>query len=212
MQAGPPPEFWVGFFVCIAIVFAVVLIIQIFFLLTLMRTQKEVAERNRELSPGMVWLTLIPLFGMIWVLIMVPKLSNSLRREFEDRGWRTEGEGFARATGMIWAFGGLVNTFLSVLQNVAQFGGQMEVAMLLSVLSLPIGLTILVCWIMYWVQMAQYGRRLREDGPRYAPGSTEADYDDEYRPRRDGDDYDRPRREDDDYDRPRRNEDYDRPR
>ena len=42
---GPPPEFWIGFFVCFGLILVVGLLIQIFFLLTLYRTQSEVAER-----------------------------------------------------------------------------------------------------------------------------------------------------------------------
>jgi hypothetical protein len=196
-QPGPPAEFLLGMLVCIAVVFAVVLIIYIFFLLTLYRTQKEVAERNREIAPGLVWLTLIPLFSTFWVLYMVPKLASSLRREFEDRGWRTVDEGFGRTTGLIWAWGGIVSLLLSAAQNAVQFAGVMEVAMLISLLSLPISLAILVCWIMYWVQMYQYGKRLREGERGYRSGSLEEDYDDDRpRGRRDEDDYDRDRYDD----------------
>src|SRR6187549_1302415 len=103
-QQGPPMEFLAGFLVCMFVILAIVILIQVLFLMTLFRTQKAVDERNRELTPGMVFLTLIPLFGTIWVLIMVPKLANSLRREFESRGWHTENEGFGRTAGSIWAW------------------------------------------------------------------------------------------------------------
>jgi hypothetical protein len=187
-QAAP---FFAGMLVCLAVFLAIILVIQILFLLTLHRTMKAVDERNREFAPGMVWLTLIPLVGSIWVLFMVPKIVNSLRREFEDRGWGTEGEGFGRIPGLIWAWGGLVSIVISVAQNAAQIGGQMELSMLISLVSLPVSLTILVCWIIFWVQMAQYGARLREGGRGYKPGSLEEDYDEYHRPRRDEDEFDR---------------------
>jgi hypothetical protein len=219
MQAGPPPEFWIGLIICVGIALAIGIAIQILFLLTLYRTQSQVAERNRQIQPGTVWWTilinLVPIVGTVWCAYMVNKLSDSLRREFEDRGWRTDGEGFARTAGLVWAWGGLVSLAVSVLQNVAQAAGEIAVAMVINVVNLPIAIGILVAWIMYWVQMAQYGKRLREGGREYAPGSMQEDYDDQYRgPIREGEEYDRPRRPrpaedefDDPRDRPRR-EDY----
>jgi len=199
-QQGPPMEFLAGFLVCMIVILAIVILIQVLFLMTLFRTQKAVDERNREISPGMVFLTLIPLVGTFWVLFMVPKLANSLRKEFEDRGWHTDSEGFGRTAGSIWAWGGLVSILISVAQNVAQFGGNMELGMLISLVSLPVSLTILVCWILYWVQMAQYGKRLREGERGYQPGSLEDDYDDHRGRRRDESDrFDDDRRDRDKY-------------
>jgi hypothetical protein len=193
-----------GMLICVAIVFVVFLFIYILFLLNLHRTLAAVRERNRELSPGLVWLTLIPLFNIVWILIMVPKISNSIRNEFEARGWRTEGEGFARTTGMLWAWGGVASVVLSVVQNVLQFADMAPIAMLVSIVSLPLSLGILVCWIMFWVQTYQYRTRL---GLRDR-SSIEEDYDDQIDgPRRDEYD-DRPRRNRDDFD----DRDDDRPR
>jgi hypothetical protein len=191
---GGLAAFLIGFLVCMLIILAVVIIIQILFLLTLHRTMKEVRERNREVQPGMVWLTLIPLFGMIWIIILVTKIANSLRKEFEDRDWRTDGESFGRTVGLLYAWGGVASVVISIIQNVLQAADMAPVAMIFGLLSLPVSLGILVCWIMYWVQISQYGRRLRERGHR--SGSVEADYDDEFRnPRRDEDDFDRRRRD-----------------
>jgi hypothetical protein len=205
MQQGFPPGFWAAFVVILVIAIGIALIIQIFFLLTLYRTQSAVAERNREIQPGTVWWTLLlnffPLVGNIWMIYLVGKLTNSLRREFGDRGWRTEGEGFGRTVGLIWAWGGLGYSILSVMQNVLMFSGQQGVSTLLSLIVLPIGIGLLVCFILFWVQMYQYGKRLREGERGYRSGSVEADYDDQYQgPRRDrqedADEFDRPRRRD----------------
>jgi hypothetical protein len=152
---------------------------------------------------------------------MVLKLSASLKAEFEDRGWRTDGEGFGRPVGLVWTVGQLAGIPLGFAANFLgpQQLGDPAVALALGGVLIVIGLALFVCWIVYWVQMAQYGRRLRQDRGRYGyrPGSLEEDYDDEYRGRRreaieEDDDYDRPRRRrDDDYvdedDRPRRQRD-----
>jgi hypothetical protein len=148
------------------------------------------------------------------VIYMVGKLTESVRREFTDRGWRTEGEGFARTPGLLWAWGGLAYMVVGVIQNILFFSGHLRVSTLLSLIVMPISIGLLVCFILFWVLMYQYGKRLREGERGYSPGSLEADFDDQYqRPRREGaDESDRPaRRRDDEYDddrgRPRRDED-----
>jgi hypothetical protein len=192
-----------GLLVCIAIAIAIGLLLQVLFCLTLYRTQQQVAERNREITPGLVWLDMIPIFSVFWPLYMVPKLSASLRNEFRDRGWGTAGENFGRGVGLVYAWAGVINLAIGVVEVGVSAAGMDAVAQVLNLTSCPLGLTILICWIIYWVQMSQYGKRLR-DGREYAHGSLEEDYDDEYRgPRRrsaeDEDDYDRPRRRSDDY-------------
>ncbi|HKB01354.1 MAG TPA: hypothetical protein VKD90_04000 [Gemmataceae bacterium] len=205
-----------GFLVCIAIAIAIGLLLQILFCLTLYRTQQQVAERNQVITPGLVWLDMIPLFNVFWPLYMVPKLSDSLRNEFRDRGWGTAGENFGRGVGLIYAWAGVINFAIGAVEVGVSAAGMNGIAQVLNLTSCPLGLTSLICWIIYWVQMAQYGRRLREDRGRYGyrPGSIEEDYDDEYRGRRrdaieDDEDYDRRRRRRapdyvDDNDRPRR--------
>jgi hypothetical protein len=194
-------ELLAGFLVCVAVLVAIALLLQVLFCLTLYRTQSAVAEPNRELAPGLVWLEMIPLFNLVWGVIMVPRLSSSLRREFEDRGWRTEGEQFGLGVGMIWAWGNVANAVIGVIEVIVELAGLEGVSLALSLTTLPIGVALLVLWIVYWVQMAQYGRRLREGQPAYAPGSLEEDYDDQYTGparRRAVDDSDRPRRRMDD--------------
>jgi len=213
MQQQGPMAILGGMLICLLIFVAVLLILSILFLLNLHRTLNAVSARNRELTPGLVWLSLVPLVSIVWNPIMVPKICNSLRREYEDRGWPTDGEGFARVSGTIWAWGGVASVVISVFQNVAQAADAGPVAMVLGLVNCPVSLAILVCWIMFWVQTYQYRKRLETEGRGYEPGSVEDDYDDEVRrPRKDEDDFDRPRR-DDEYpdekdDRNRRRDEY----
>lgn len=202
--------------VCILVILAVVLAIYIFFCLTLQRTQQEVRPRNRLIPPGTVWLHLlhlggsIPLVGIvigiaasIWDLVMVIKLAGSLKLEFEDRGWRTDGESFGRTIGVVWVVGQLAAlplgfAFGFFAPQIQTAGARLAILGALAVF----GITMLVCWIVYWVQMASYGRRLREGRGRTRRGGVEEDYDDEFYARRRGPDDDRDI--DDDFDRPRR--------
>jgi heme/copper-type cytochrome/quinol oxidase subunit 2 len=67
------------------IVFGVVLIPGIFFLLTQQNTLKEIHPQNRTMSPGEVWLQLIPLFNIVWSFIVVSRIAESLKRELASQ-------------------------------------------------------------------------------------------------------------------------------
>ena len=188
-----------GMLLCVLVLIAAVIIIHVLFLLNLQRTLNQVRERNREMSPGLVWLNLIPLFNIIWNVVTAIKIPNSIEKEYEDRGWNTSGEGFARTSGMIWGWGGVANIVLSIIQNVAQALDMMPIAAIVGLLSLPISIAVLVCWIMFWVQTHQYKVRLRQGGREYEPGSLQEDYDDDYRPLHRDRDHDRGERRDRDY-------------
>ena len=54
----------------------ILLLPQIFFLMTLQNTVKEVSVENRTIQPSQVWLTFIPLFGIFWHFFMVYKISQ----------------------------------------------------------------------------------------------------------------------------------------
>jgi hypothetical protein len=184
--------------ICFLVIGVVALLLLILFCLTLQRTQSAVRPRNRLIAPGLVWLhmlhlgAIIPILGYligfaasIWDLIMVLKLAGSLKQEFEDRGWRTDGEGFGRIVGITWVVTQLIMTPIGLAMNFIgpQFGDPV-IAMALVGVILVLWLTGIVCWIIYWVQMAGYGRRLREGRRGYRAGSIEEDYDDEFQPSR----------------------------
>src|SRR5436305_8624230 len=87
-------------FVCLGVLVTVALFaVQIFFLLTLSRCFKEISPRNRQMEPGQVWLCLIPVFGFIWFIMLVLKLSDSLRDEYEERGLDGDGD-FGKTLGI----------------------------------------------------------------------------------------------------------------
>lgn len=225
MNQNPNNAFLAGMamaLICVLLVGVIWLVVLIFFCLTLQRTQKEVRPRNRLIPAGLVWLHLIHLASIIpiagylidllvgvWDLIMVLKIAGSLKREFEDRGWGTGTEGFGRTVGITWAVCLMIEVPVSVAMNfIGPQMGQPEILLAVGAVFLMIWLTGIVLRIIYWVQMAGYGRRLRESygGYGYRRGTVEEDYDDDYRPKRyRDDDYDRddrPRRyRDDDFDR-----------
>jgi hypothetical protein len=212
-----------GVLICVALIGLVFVVLWILFCLTLQRMQNEVRRRNRLIPPGLVWLHMLhigsvvpfvgPFIGIgayVWDLIMVLKLSGSLELEFRDRGERSPQGGCGKIIGLIWVCSGLAIGLINVAFLFLGQGGAINpvgnqplfIALGLGLIAL--WLVVLICWIIYWVQMAGFKRQLMEGSREYLTGSIEDDYDDEMRgPRRErrrGDDQD----VDDDRDRPRR--------
>jgi len=122
------------------IILAICLIPLIFYLLSLQKAFARVAPERRELSPGMVWLMLIPLFNLVWHFILVAKLSNSLGKEFTARNSAVPGDNHG------WTIG-LVMCILACTSWIP-------------ILGFATGIAALVLWIIYWVKIAGYSSRL----------------------------------------------------
>ena len=118
----------------------VVLIVAMFYLLTLMRALQKCSPQSRTMAPGLVWLLLIPLVNLVWQFFVVMALSNSLGNEFRARGMvnapREPGKQLGLAMS-VCSVCGLV-PFVRVLAG-------------------PVGL---VLWIFYWVKIAEFSRML----------------------------------------------------
>jgi hypothetical protein len=61
----------------------------------------QIRKRNRTMEPGQVWLNLIPCFNLVWLIMTVLKVSESLRNEYEDRGLRGDGD-YGRQMGILY--------------------------------------------------------------------------------------------------------------
>jgi nitric oxide reductase large subunit len=147
LQAGRPPMGAGGgganapdpayFMLILALYFGVIVIaiaIQIFFLISLSNCWKEISEKNRQMSPGQVWLCLIPVFGLIWLILLIIRLADSLKDEYDDRGLRHEGD-FGKTLGIIYVVSGFI-----------------------------CGCVTPIVWIMYWLKVNSFTRELREAG------------------------------------------------
>ncbi len=121
----------------------------ILYLLTLSKTLEAVSPRNRTMSPGLVWLNLIPIFVLGWHFYTVVQMRNSLGAEYAERGIPDPGRG---------GYGiGMAASILYVCSIIPYLG----------VLALLGGL---VCWIIYWVKMAGYKKALLLQGQLSAAG------------------------------------------
>ena len=169
--------------------------LKILFLITMKRALEQCDPRSRAMEPGQVFLNLIPCFGAIWMFFTVSRVSQSLRREYDDRGIDVPGD-YGQQMGISYA--------------------SLILAWAIPYVGFLFGIAGLVCWILYWVKIAELGRTLRE-GESYTEEHDEyrrrrreerEEEDRERRGRRRREDDDRPsRRQDDDY----RDDDEDRP-
>lgn len=113
--------------------------ITVMYLLTLQNVLKKVAPENRLVEPTNVWLMFIPLFNLIYPFILYPKISDSIKKEYEARGLALDGN-FGRSIGLaipILNLCGII-PFLGIFASLAG----------------------LVLWIIWWVKMAGYKTKL----------------------------------------------------
>jgi hypothetical protein len=125
--------------VCL-VAFLILLAPMIFYLLTLQKALGRCAPENRAMEPGLVWLMLIPCVGLVWHFFIVLNMAKSLGKEFQKRGITAEPE-----PGKVL---GLVMCILCCCSWIPFLG-------------ILCSLGALVCWIIYWVQIAGFSRQLQ---------------------------------------------------
>jgi hypothetical protein len=125
----------------ILIVFGLAFVPASFYALSLQRALERCAIESRTLSPGLVWLLLIPVFDLVWSFIVVNAISKSLHNEFVRRNMThvelEPGKGI-----------GLAMSILAVISIIP----------LLGILT---GIAFVICWILYWVKISEYSRMLQ---------------------------------------------------
>ncbi len=116
-------------------VFAALIVVAIFYILTLSRALEKCAPQHRTMQPGMTWLLLIPLVNIVWNFFVVLALSESLGNEFRARGIPAPPE---PGKGL-----GLAMCICACVSFIP-----------------PAGLAHLILWIIYWVKIAEFSRML----------------------------------------------------
>jgi hypothetical protein len=127
-----------GIFILIFIVIAA-LVVGILYLLTLQNLLNRVKPENRTVSPGNVWLLLIPIFNWIYPFILYPKISESVSKEFQSRGIPADGD-FGKGLGITIP----ILTLCGIIPVIGALAG----------------LANLVIWIIFWAKMAKYKNQL----------------------------------------------------
>ena len=134
----------------LVIFFAAALLPMIFYLITLQRALGKCSPYTRTMSPGNVWLQIIPVFGWVWQFFVVGALSSSLAEEYRARRMPVDPQP-GRSLGIAMGVVGIC----AVLP--------------IPILSTFLWIAYLVLWIMYWVKIAGYSRQL-DYAPPYAGG------------------------------------------
>jgi zinc-ribbon domain len=154
--------------IAVVIMLGVLLLPWFFFLLNLQALLNNVAPPNRRMPPGHVWLNFIPVFNLGWFIYTVIKVKDSVGAEFRTRSWFVDGDlgyNVGLTAGILW---------------VASF-----VIGWIPFIGWVLPLAAVICWIVYWLKMADLKNRLEArpawnrpyqqmyppafppDGPRY---------------------------------------------
>lgn len=135
----PSAAFGAGILVFMLIVLAIALVPMIFYILTLQKALNKCAPENRAMQPGMIWLLLVPLVNLVWQFFVVINMAKSLGAEFQKRGIAEEAEP-GKKLGMIMCILFCCG-IIPLLGVFCSLGG-------------------LVCWIMYWLKIAGFSKKL----------------------------------------------------
>lgn len=120
--------------------FVGIIVVYVLYLNTLRKTILTVSPENRKLRPGEVWLLLIPIFAFVWQFVLVAKIADSLRAEYQSRGMTPSEDRPGYQIGLAMSIC-LVATFLPLLGGLIAFAG-------------------FICWIIYWNKMDGYRKEL----------------------------------------------------
>ncbi|MBI5473348.1 MAG: hypothetical protein HY961_13470 [Ignavibacteriae bacterium] len=117
----------------------IMFLIAVFYLLTLQKALDRCSPQSRKISPGSVWLMLIPLFNIVFQFILVSRIASSLEDEFRLRSIPTEPNP-GKAIGITFCILGLCGwiPFISLFASI-------------------IGL---ICFIIYWAKIAGFSSKL----------------------------------------------------
>lgn len=129
-----------GEFVCLALV--VGFIIGVGVLAALTRVLGRVRPENRRMEPGEVWLNLVPVVNLIWPVVTVERVGESVRAELTARGLAKRKDAYGKTSGLI----ALVLVGVVFLLPPA------------GIVTLPFAA---IYTVVYWAQMNGYARRLR---------------------------------------------------
>lgn len=185
---------------CTAVFVIGLLVIAIFFHITLMKAIQACSPRNQAMPPGLVWLNFVPLLNLVWQFVNVIQVGNSLQAEYRDRGLRSDDQSFGKTLGLSYIILGLVANGINVVGNLVgkdiDEPGEPGLLMGVGILVMVLALVQLILWIVYWVKIAGFTRELNSSSrrSRYDDGY---DRNDDGRGRRD----DRDDADDRDYDR-----------
>ena len=134
----------------------------IFFLITQQRILQAIRPGNRLMRPGNVWLQLIPFFNFIWQFVVVSNIAGSIKKEFET--WENDSITGLPSADIVSELGkrptyaiGILSCSIWTLYCLMAQGR----AFIPPLFSFVVSLAAITCWIIYWVKLASYSRRIK---------------------------------------------------
>ncbi len=135
------------------ILFVVAFSAYILFLSAAVRVLTRVEPENRRMDPGLVWLNLIPFFNLIWMVVTIERVGESIRNEFMARGRHKKSEVYGKTSGLacmvLWGIG-----------LPFAIGG--------TSCALVFWFFAFIYWVVYWAQLSGYAKRLKSQGTAFA--------------------------------------------
>ena len=115
---------------------AIFLIPTIFYLLTLQKALQAVSVENRRMPPGQVWLSLIPVFNLVWMFIVVNKIAESFGAECMVLNIPT--------------------SETNPTQGIGTTKNILALCTMIPIIGVVAGVGYVVCWIMHWIKVNEY--------------------------------------------------------
>jgi hypothetical protein len=130
------------------VVSLIFLIPYIFFLLSQYNILKVIQPDNRLMQPFEVWFQLVPVFGLIWQFVVVGRIADSIRNEYQsqkDISFLGMGDGEL-----------LENINNRVTYSTGFWYCVMVCCSLIPILGFITGIGALALWITYWRQLIKH--------------------------------------------------------
>lgn len=139
------------------------LIPAIFFLLSQQRILRVIRPENREISPGSVWLQIIPAFGLIWQFFVVTRIARSVSRELSSRLGESildHSQAQIKETDEFPTYSiGITYCTLNTIGFIINFSMRYTRSYL-GLFGTLFVFTGMACWIIYWVRLVKTKNRL----------------------------------------------------
>ena len=125
------------------------LIPTIFYFISLQKALEAVSEENRQMPPGQVWLSLIPLFNFIWMFFVVNKIAESFALEC----YRLN----------------IPVTELKPSQGIGMTKNILRLCSFIPLLGVLANLGFVVCWILHWIKVNEYRKLIIANRDNFTP-------------------------------------------
>jgi hypothetical protein len=122
--------------VIVLLLLALFLLPTIFYLITMQKALEAVSPENRQMPPGQVWLSLIPLFNFVWMFFVVNKIAESFQLEC----YRLN----------------ITTTELKPTHGVGSAKNILRLCAFIPVVGILASLGFIVCWILHWIKVNKY--------------------------------------------------------